>query len=364
MHIEIETAELQKNLELTSRVSTKHITLPVLQCVLLEAKGDVLVLKATNLELGIESGVAAKVEEEGVVAVPASTLLQTINLITQKNISLRVEEGTLVVEAAGSETHIKTVPYDEFPNIPKLEGAGQTINNQLFTMGVKHTVFAASVSSIKPELGSVYIFQKKEHSLTFVATDSFRLVEKTVPQKDVILDESLLLPQKNALEIARICELKEENPILTISENQCALTFPDGLYVTSRLVNGSFPDYEQIIPKEYVTHSTILKDDLVKAFKKTNIFLNKFLQVSLYVTEKSITVAANNGELGTTTESLSAQTEGEEITLNFNQRYISEALPHLNDESLILHFAGVGRPMVIQGVHDTSVRYLVMPMNK
>jgi len=225
-------------------------------------------------------------------------------------------------------------------------------------------VFAASVSSIKPELGSVYIYQKKEHTLTFVATDSFRLMEKTVPQKDVILDDSILIPHKNALEMARICELKEENPVLRITENQCSIEFPDGFYLTSRLVNGSFPDYEQIIPKEYVTHTTILKEDLVKAFKKTSIFLNKFLQVGLHVTNKSITISANSGELGTTTESVNAQTEGDDIVLNFNQRYISEALTHFVDDSVTLHFAGVGRPMVIKGVNDGSVRYLVMPMNK
>lgn len=364
MHIKIETEKLQKNLELSSRVSTKHVTLSVLQCVLLEAKNEKLTIKATNLELGIEAILTCEIEEEGLVAVPASTLLQTVNLVNQKEVTLRVEDGTLVVESLGSETHIKTIPFDEFPNIPKLEGEGQVINNQLFNLGIKHTVFAASVSSIKPELGSVYIYQKKEHTLTFVATDSFRLMEKTVPQKGVVLDNSVLIPHKNALELSRICELKEENPILRISENQCSIEFPDGFYLTSRLVNGSFPDYEQIIPKEYVTHSTVLKNDLVKAFKKTNIFLNKFLQVSLHVTDKSITVSANSGELGTTTESLPAQTDGDDIVLNFNQRYINEALSHFVDDSIVLNFAGVGRPMVIKGVSEGSVRYLVMPMNK
>src|SRR5690606_29897372 len=101
---------------------------------------------------------------------------------------------------------------------------------------------------------------------------------------------------------------------------------------------------EQIIPKEYSTHTTLLKGDLMDAFKKTSIFLNKFMQVGLHAASRSFTVSAHSGEVGTTTESIKAQTEGEELSLNFNQRYVSEPLPHITDESIVLHFAGIGRP--------------------
>lgn len=364
MHINLETKELYEKLELVGRVSTKHVTLPVLQCVLLKAKGKTLTLKTTNLEIGIEAIVPATIEEEGEVAVPASVLIQTINLNTQKRITLRLEEGTLVVEGDGSETQIKSIPHDEFPTIPKIKEEGQKINNSFFTLGIKTAALAASQSSIKPELGSVYIFQKKEHSLTFVATDSFRLMEKTVPQKNVVFETSILIPQKNASEIARICELKNSDPVCRTNDNQISLEFEDGVYVTTRLTTGSFPDYEQIIPKEYVSHTTVLKNDFIQAFKKTNIFLNKFFQVGVHITTNSVTVSANNGEVGTTTESIKAQTDGEDLTLNFNQRYITEALGHFVDDSIVLHLSGIGRPMVIKGANDTTMRYLVMPMNK
>ena len=364
MHITIDKEELLDKRELVGRVSVKHMTLPVLQCVLLDVKGTTFTMHATNLEIGIEASIQVKVEEEGSVAVPASILTQTIQYMQVKEVTLRKEEGVLVIEGSGSQTNIKLVPHEEFPHIPRIEGNGQILNKDLFSLGIKTAAFAASVSSIKPELGSVYILQKKEHSLTFVSTDSFRLMEKTVPQKSFILNESILIPQKNALELARVCDVRTQDPEFKVNENQCALHFPDGVYITSRLTSGSFPDYEQIIPKEYSTHTTLLKNDLVHAFKKTNIFLNKFLQVSLYVTEGSLTVSANSGEVGTTTESIKAQKTGEELTLNFNQRYLSEPLGYITDESISMHFAGIGRPMVMQGVSDTSLRYLVMPMNK
>jgi len=364
MHVTISRETLLDRLELVSKVSTKHVSLPVLQCVFLEAKDNQLTLRSTNLEIGIESAVDVTVIEEGCVAVPAGTLTQTIHYMSQKEVTLRVEENTLVVEGSGSETSIKAIPHEEFPIIPKIEGSGQVINKTLFALGIKTASFAASQSSIKPELGSVYILQKKEHSLTFVSTDSFRLMEKTVPQKGIILEDSILIPQKNAMELARVCDIREGEPEFRVNENQCALSFPDGVYITSRLTSGSFPDYEQIIPKEYSTHSTLLKNDLAHSFKKTNIFLNKFMQVTLHVGEKSVTVSANSGDVGTTTESVNAQTEGEELTLSFNQRFVSEPLSHIADDSIVMHFAGLGRPLVIKGVNDSSLRYLVMPMNK
>ena len=363
MHITADTKRLKHVLELVSKVSTKHITLPVLQCVLLEVTDGTLSIRATNLEIGIEGKLPVTVEEVGVVAVPAQILLQTINLIPQSTVILSVEGDVLHIESKSSKTEIKSIPSAEFPHIPKVTGAPLVIQGALFTLGIKTAAFTASQSSIKPELGSIYIYQKKEHSLTFVATDSFRLMEKTVPQKGVILAESILVPYKNALELARIAETVEGDVQLFINENQCALVAGD-IYITSRLISGTFPDYEQIIPKEYKTHTTLLTSDLAQALKKTNIFLNKFMQLTLTISGGTFTLSAQSGDAGATTESIQAHVEGEDITLNFNQRYIHEVMAHIHDESILLKCAGLGRPMVIENVHDKSLRYLVMPMNK
>ncbi len=365
MEIRISRPQLTSALELVTRISTKHVTLPVLQCALLEVDEKSLTLKATNLELSIEIKIPCQTTETGVVAIPATTLLQSIQYDTENEINLRVEEGVLLIESNKTNTSIKSISEEEFPVINRLKGSPILINRSLFSLGIKTSAFAASLSSIKPELGSVFIQQKKEHSLTFVATDSFRLMEKTVPQKSVILDQNLLIPQKNAIEISRLCDLLSEDPELTVSENQCAFSFvKEGVYIISRLVAGSFPDYEQIIPKEYVTKVTVLKNDLLKAFKKTSVFLNKYQQVTLSILESNITLSSQNNEVGHITDSVGAVVEGDELTLNFNQQYIVDSLGHINDESVILNFAGIGRPLVITGVGDKSLRYLVMPMNR
>jgi DNA polymerase-3 subunit beta len=365
MKVIINQEELLHTLELISRVSTKHVTLPVLQCVLIHAAQDgVVTFSATNLEISVESEIKGNVETEGVVAVPTNIFLQSIQFVTKKEVTLRIVDGVLVVEAGSGITKINTFPHDEFPRLTRLTGTGQVIKRQLFSLGIKTVSFAASVSSIKPELGSIYIQQKKEHSLTFVATDSFRLMEKTVAQQGYVLNQPLLIPYKNAQELARFCDNADSEPELIITENQCALSFAGSLYVTSRLIVGSFPDYEQIIPKEYSTHTTVLKQDLLQLFKKSQVFLNKFNQVTIAVTDNDLTVSSQNGELGATTDTVKVSTEGAPITLNFNQQYVSDPLTHIGDDSVVLHFAGIGRPLVIVPQSDTTLRYLVMPMNK
>jgi DNA polymerase-3 subunit beta len=368
MRIEVEKEKLLHRLEILSRVSTKQQTLPVLQCILFDAS-DVskgLVLRATNLELGIEARLSAHITEGGVLAVPAALLTQTVQLSHDIMVTLKTDGEMLVVETGRSRTTIKTLSHDEFPLIPQLTGTPQTLNNSLFALGIKTAAFATSQSSIKPELGSVLIHQQKEQSLTFVATDSFRLIEKVVPQKGVIVEGSLLVPGKNALELARISEVLAEDPEMVISENQLALRFPSGVYITTRLTEASFPDYQQIIPKEFTTTVTLLRGDLMHALKKTNIFTNTFLQVRVHINpkENTITFASDNGELGKTEEVISATIEGEELSLSFNQRYLNDPLGAFVDDSVIMRFAGVGRPMIMEGVSEKSLRYLVMPMNR
>ena len=366
MKIKIAQSTLLKRLELVGRISTKHITLPVLQCVVISVTESEVKLKATNLEIAMEVTLPeAQIEGAGVIAVPTSVLLQVVQHFVNETIELSVnEDGLLEVQTKKTTTTIKPIDHEEFPSIPRITSDPFTINKKLFSLGIRTTAFAASQSSIKPELGSVYIYQKKEHTLTFVTTDSFRLMEKTVTQKGVVFDQSLLIPHKNAVEIARVCDLLDDDPEMMMTDTQCALWFGSGVYITTRLTTGSFPDYTAIIPKEFSTHSVVLKQDLLTAFKKTNVFLNKYNQVTCDVTVSELIVSAQNGDVGTVTDTIPAQTTGDEIRLSFNQQYITEPLSYIQDDSLQLHFAGIGRPLVVEGVTDNSLRYLVMPMNK
>jgi len=366
MRIECKRDDLVAKLELVAKVASRNASLPVLQCVLITATADEIELRTTNLELGLRVVVPGKVVEPGSVAIPAATFLSTVSLLQRPIVSLVVEEGVVTVGSEGSVTKIKTFPADDFPSMPAVSSSAQKVGGGLLALGLKSVAFAVSQSNIKPELGSVCVRQKEAHSLTFVATDSFRLAEKTVGAESVVLEGSLLIPGKNAAEIVRVLEVVGEDPELSYTENQLSLSFPSGVQLVSRLVEGNFPDYEQIIPKEYQTHATVLVSDVLHALKKTNIFTNKFYQVAVGVDAEGgrLTLASENTDAGGTKEGLPATIEGTSLTLSFNQHYLHDPLTHLPDESTILSFAGIGRPMVMRGVHDKQFRYLVMPMNK
>jgi DNA polymerase-3 subunit beta len=272
----------------------------------------------------------------------------------------------LVVTSPQSCFEIKTYTTDDFPTINHIDGSTINLDGVLLATHLKSVVFAASQSSIKPELGAVYVYQKKPHTLTFVATDSFRLAESTLQHAGVSVSHSILIPSRNALEIARTIETLGESPTITIAESQIALLFPCGVYITSRLIAGNFPDYEQIIPKEYQTYTTVLSSDFERGLRATTVFANKFQQVSFEVdpTHSHITLRSENAESGRAEEVVNAPGHGADLKLSFNQQYLTEALPHFHSDSIELAFAGVGRPLVMKSPDSSSFRYLVMPMNK
>ncbi|MCX6787419.1 MAG: hypothetical protein NTY93_02790 [Candidatus Kaiserbacteria bacterium] len=215
---------------------------------------------------------------------------------------------------------------------------------------------------MRPELASIYL-SIEGGVLTAVATDSFRLAEKKVPLINKGTQGKFLIPAKNALDIAQA--LPDEDIIMSFDEHQCAFVSTFGMLV-SRLTNAVYPDYRQIIPKESIVEATVLRKDLEAALKQTTIFSDAFQKVHISFDPKKNTISlfARNADIGESLETLSAQVSGSALDLSFNHRYLSAALALTSAESLSLLAAGVGRPLIIKGVGDTSLLYLVSPMNQ
>lgn len=350
---------------LAERISGKKETLPVLSCVLFDA-GKELTLRATNLEAGIEIQVAAEVEEKGVVAVPAAILSQTIRSITGEKISFRTEEGNLLVESRGTKTLIKAIPHEEFPVLPSSSGkGGSTLSREKFLKGLQATMYAASTSMIRPELGSVYV-SIKQSGIVFVATDSFRLAEKTIVGAAGKDGGELLIPLKHANELSYVLErLSEENVQLMIEESQLVLSCGETHFI-SRVVDAQFPAYKEIVPKDFVSEATILKADFAEMLKKARVFAGADQHVGLHVypKKKIFSATARSNEVGEMSDSIDAALSGEDLDINFHIGYLSDCLTSIESDSITLSFAGVGRPLVIKGVSDASFLYLVMPLNR
>ncbi len=366
MNIECIKEKLSYAVAKAERITSKNITLPVLSCILLEAEDSTLTIKATNLDLGIEIKIPVKVNKPGKVAVSGTILYNFLSNITNdKNVTLEGIDGNLKVSTNHSESIIKSFPVDDFPNIPKVVSDKPfTFNIPNLIKGFKSVMYSSSVSTIRPVLSSILLYSE-EDSVVFVATDSFRLSEKRVGVKKHKEFSQILIPFKNVSEIIRTLEDVKEDAQVFLNENQIAFSYND-IYITSRVIDGTFPDYKQIIPKDMKTEVTVLKQDLISALKISNIFSDKFSQVVFTIKpkEKLFRITTKNMDIGENVNNLDAVVKGEDLTISFNYKYIIDCFQSIESDSVSLNFPDSNRAMVIQGVGDKSFLYLVMPMNK
>ena len=365
MKVSLRRTPLLEAVVLVERLVGKKESLPVLSCILIDVQKNVT-LRATNLEAGIEVGVVGEVIAHGVVAVPANILSQTLRAITSENMTLSNDEGNLLIEAQGTRTLIKTVSSSEFP---KLEPAAdlQTIHivREKLLLGLQGVVYAASPSMIRPELGSVFVKFSTTDPLICVATDSFRLAEKTISKATEGTGE-VLIPLKHTQEIIHILEhLKDEYVDISVDDVQMVIKGGNVRFL-SRVVDGQFPDYKTIIPKESTTEVTLLKNDLTDVLRKARVFSNKEQQVGfhIYPKRKIFTATAQSQEVGEMSDSIDAALTGEDLDINFHIGYVADCISHLTTDSIVMSFSGVGRPLIIRPVGDMSYTYLVMPLNR
>ena len=366
MKIECIKEKLFDSVSKAEKLVGRNPSLPVLSCLLFEAKNNNLKIKTTNLDIGMEIDLTVKVIEEGVIAVPAQVLSGFLaNLPQDKNVTLEIVNGNLSVSTQNTKTTIKTLSPEDFPTIPVVsEDKKLKINPTEFVNGLKSVFYSSANSSMRPELSSVYIYVDDE-TLVFCATDSFRLAEKRLKIKNIKDFGSVLIPFRNVQEIIRVLEKMKDDITVRIDKNQIAFQ-SGGIYLVSRVVDGIFPDYKQIIPKTFGTNVIVLKEDILNALRVANIFSDKFSQIKIRVNpkEKLFEIKTQNADVGENTNNLESAITGEELEINFNYKYVMDCFQSIESDSVSLEFNGGNKPVVIKGVSDSSFTYLVMPMNR
>lgn len=343
----------------------RSATLPVLAGIAIVAGDDGIKLRATNLETGIDLKINGTIETPGVVVLPATTLREITGSFTDTgSIKLDYSGDTVVLSSKAGKSTLKTLSYDDFPTLP-LPDAGKTKfslpGNSLRTLMGSVAPFA-SPSTVRPELGSV-LLSAEGGIVKAVATDSFRLAEKTLAVSGSVKPFSILIPAKNALDIVQT--LPDDTVEVLLDEHQCAFSWPGGI-VTTRLVTVPYPDYQQIIPKSFACEATVLRKDFEAVLRRTAVFSDSFQKIRMQFenADKKIQFSARNNDVGDSNETISASLSGEPVELSFNHRYLGAPLPLMTTENLSLSCAGIGRPMIMKGVGDNTFLYLVMPMNQ
>jgi DNA polymerase-3 subunit beta len=365
MKIECSVEKLKNAVSQVERITGKNLTLPVLNSILLTASNKLLKLRSTNLSLGIEIEIPAKVEKEGVLAVSGAVLNAVFSNVSQNdNVLLENKDGNLLVKTKKSQIKLKSQPHEDFPTIPKVVGKSFEIESRKLIEGIKAVYYASSVSDIKPEISSVFIYTKDDN-LVFVSTDSFRLAEKMIKVKGLEEILGILVPFKNIAEILRV--FGEFHGMVKVCFNKNQISFSgDDIYLTSRIIDGIFPDYRQIIPKDFHTDVVVLKQDLLNALKLANVFSDKFNQVNLRVLpkEKVFELSSANNDIGENKTFIDAVVNGETVELSFNYKYFLDCFQSINTDSVSIKLSGISKPIIISPVSDTSFTYLIMPMNR
>lgn len=365
MKFEISKNKIKEIVGVVEKVTGKNLTLPVLGTILFIAKNNILTLRATNLDIGVEVDTPISMQQEGVSAIPGNILYGILsNIYEEKNIIFEKYSNNINIVVGDIKTTIKCFPVDDFPTLPFISnGDSFTCAAEKFITGIRSVVFSASLSDIKPELSSVYIYPEGSN-LIFVSTDSFRLAEKKIPLKSDSDFNGVIIPFRNALEIARVFEGVSGDVTIRLNKNQI-MVFTHTIRFISRVIDGVFPDYKQIMPKEMPTHAIALKQDVMNALKLSNIFSNKLnqIQVTIYPAKKIFQLKTMNSDIGESTILVDASLEGDDVDLLLNQRYLVDCFQSIPQDS-ILFTTEENKPLVIKGVGDSTFTYIVMPMNK
>jgi len=367
MKVECVKDKIKDGVMIAERVAGRNLTLPILGGILLETGNKVLIIKSTNLEVGVEIEIPAKIDEPGSITVNASILNNFLsNLNKEVKVQLITENENLKIITENTNTLIKALSTEDFPIIPKInQENGFSINSTILADGLKSVVFAAALSDIKPEISSVYIYNK-ENELFFVATDSFRLAEKKISlNKEIKELVNLIIPLKSVTEIIRTIDGLQAELMVSFNKNQLAIQ-TDNLYLTLRIVDGTYPDYKQIIPTSFGTEFNLKKDELLSVLKLSNIFTDKFNQIDIEINPKNNTLEINshNQEVGENKFSLLTKVKGEALNISFNAKYLIDCLASIGAGDISLHFTDKNRPLVVSGVGEETFLYLVMPINK
>jgi DNA polymerase-3 subunit beta len=359
---------LARGLSVVSRAVSNRSTLPVLANVLLKTEDAGLKLTATNLEIGITYWVPGKIEADGATTVPAKLLTDLVNsLPAGDRIDLALQAGdTLHLRCGRFETHIKGIDADEFPAIGAAgERPTTRIAQNILRRALAETAFAAASDEARPILTGV-LARFEGDQLTLAAADNYRIAVKTIPILDAVPETSVVIPARALNELARVlADVDDPVEIVLASGRNQVLFHLEGIDLVSRLIDGQFPNYQQIVPTSHSTRAVLDREELLRAVRPAALIAHESanivkLQIGADV-DPGITVSAS-AEVGDHVGQVEAAVEGDGTTIAFNARYLADVLTNVSADQFALELNGPLSPGVFKPVGDDRYIHVVMPV--
>lgn len=366
--------KLKQGLNIVEKISSKSLSLPILNNILISAEKNYLNLAATDLEIGINWWTLTKIEKEGKITVPARLFSGFVNLLPNKTINIELKNNDLSVECENYQTKIKGISAEEFPIIPKIDqGEFISLDSFLFCQSLNQVADIAVPSTTRPEISGIYLYFEK-NIITIVSTDSFRLGEKKIFLKNsssLKKDYSLIIPQRTIKEIINIFgeNLQGKGEIkVYFSPNQVMFevsmedTIKPKIQLISRLIEGEYPNYKEIIPPKYSTQLTLKRDEFVNQIKTASLFSGKINEVKIKADSKKIEIFSQSSEIGQHQSSVLGKVQGEPVEISFNHKFLLDGLMNIKSSEITFDFNGDSGPAVIKPIGDNTYLYVVMPI--
>jgi len=352
--------KIKKGILATERVINPRSTLPILNSILIRASKEGITLEATDLEMGVRYKTTGGIDKEGALAVPAKVLSGLIANIGGEKVTFKGDEGILTVEADSTKARINGASADEFPHIPDVKGK-EVIKcpSASFKEQIAKVLFASAISETRPVLNGV-LFASSAQEMKLVATDSFRLAEERSNIKP-LGDFEVIVPMRTLSELLKISEEGEEVRV-TLGENQILFSVGD-VALVSRLIEGEYPDYEQIVPQEKKTQARLDVAEFSQLIKTAIVFArDNANNIKLILNQQGVEVSSASSELGEFKSLLKAKVEGTDNEINFNGKYLLDGLAVLEGKEANLIVNEKMAPALLTSVDNKDFRYVVMPL--
>lgn len=384
MKISCTQENLNQGLFVVSHVASKNTALPILNNVLIKASENEIKLSATNLEIGVNCIIRGKVEKEGDFTVQSRLLADYVSLLPKERVDLGVSEQNkenqsqiLAVSCKNHSTKIKGQSATDFPLIPQIEKKNAfVLSYKNFREAISQVVFAVSISETRPEINGV-LFNFADNRLVLAATDSYRLAEKSIglDKKSTGKPQQVIVPTRTLQELQRILgSFKDpaaisdiENIEVYLAENQILFVL-DNIELISRLVEGQYPDYQQIIPQESNSKAVLTVSEFIKATKTTSLFTRSGIydvNLELIPDKKELVITSANNQLGENISKLSGEFSGDKNSIVVNYRYLLDGLQNINTEQVEVSMIDSTSPCVLKPIgKDSDYLYIIMPIKQ
>jgi DNA polymerase-3 subunit beta len=366
MKLNVTQENLAKAVGTVGRVVSSRSSLPVLSNILLSTDKNRLRLAATNLEIGVTYWVGCKVDQEGAVTAPARLLSEFVANLPSGNLEIAASETNTTITTPHYNSQINGISAEEFPLIPEVKSEPVvTLPAATLREAITEVVVAASPDENRPVLAGVYMYIE-DGKLTLVATDSYRLAERSIVlPADHIGQLSVVVPARTMQELGRILSDNDGDVGMYVADNQVMFQM-ENVELVSRLIEGQFPNYRQIIPEEEKTVATLPTAELSRITKMANLFARENAgSIRLEVqAEGEVRIMSSASQVGENTSSADCDVAGDDGEISLNARYLSEALGVIKTKQVSLAMSGKLNPCVLRPEGDDADSYLhiIMPL--